>query len=237
MKSIIKALSLMSFQDSYHVSVRDPLFQKELNWIFLKTGIQPSDALFISYAYKGDNYPAYFQQVYEIFAKTGIHLTDINSGDPAGLIAASKLIVVGGGDIATFISRMNSLKSPVFDPYAAIKARIADGVPYIGWNEGSAIASPKYFVPPASAVNTGINASPFQIICNYRNSAQNKTAIFNFLMTNPGIKKVIAEVDQLKPDGTSVRLEDTGGGIIDSPTEPFPIIIRFKIVNGVLVED
>jgi hypothetical protein len=175
--------------------------------------------------------------VSEIFAKAGIRLTDITSGDPAVLIAAAKFIVVGGGDIATFISRMNSLKSPVFDPYAAIKARVANGVPYIGWNEGSAIASPKYFVPPASTLIPGINASPFQIICNYRDSAQNKSAIFNFLNTNPGIKKAIAQVDQLKPDGTSVRLEDTGGGIIASSTEPYPIIIRFKIVDGVLVED
>lgn len=227
----------MSFQDSYNVSAKDPLFQSELNWIFLKTGVKPTDALFISYAYKGTNYPAYFKQVSDIFKKTGITLTDITSGDPSGLIASAKLIVVGGGDIATFLSRMDSLITPVFNPYIAIKTRIDSGIPYIGWNEGSAVVSPKYFVPPASALNQGINGSPFEILCNYTNSAQKKVAIFNFLNANPAVIKVIAEVDQLKPDGTSVRLEETGSGMIDSGNAPFPIIIRFKIVNGVLVEE
>ena len=237
MNTITKAMSLMNFQDSYLVSARGQLFQNELDWVLLKTGTHPSDALFISYAFKGDNYPAYFLSVSDIFAKAGIKLTDITSGDPAGLIAASKLIVTGGGDIATFMTKMNSLITPAFNPFTAIKNKVEGGVPYLGWNEGSVIISPKYFAPPSNALLPGINVSPYQIACHYQNSSQNKTAIFDFLITNPLIKKVIGQVDQLKHDGTSVRLEETGAGMIDSATAPFPIVIRFKIVNGILVEN
>jgi hypothetical protein len=237
MKYIIKALSLMSFQSGYAVSGRDQLFQNELNWLFLKTGSKPIDALFVSYAYKGTDYPSYFQQVSDIFRREGISLADISSGDPATLINSAKMIVVGGGDINTFLSRMNSLITPEFNPYVAIFTTVQNGIPYLGWNEGSVIASPKYFAPPASASAAGINASPFQILCNYSDSPLNRNAIFSYLSTNPSVKKVIAEIDQLKPDGTSVRLEDTGAGMIDSATAPFPIVTRFKIVNGVLVAE
>lgn len=125
----------------------------------------------------------------------------------------------------------------IFNPYEAIKTRVANGIPYIGWNEGSAIVSPKYFTPPLNAISQGINASPFQIVCHYQDVPVNKTAIFNYLKNNPGIKKVIAQVDSLTPDGSSVRLEETGAGMIDGATAPFPVVIRFKIVNGILVED
>lgn len=69
----------MNFTDSYSVAVRNQLFQNELNWLFLKTGIRPSDALFISYAYKGENYASYFQKVYDVFINSGIRLIDIQS--------------------------------------------------------------------------------------------------------------------------------------------------------------
>ena len=236
MNNITKALTLMNFQDSYTVSPRDPLFQIELNWLFLKTGIHPTDALFISYAYKGANYPVYFKAVSDIFTKAGISLKDITSGNPADLIAAAKLIVVGGGDITTFINKMNSLITPAFNPYTAIKNRIDGGVPYIGWNEGSGIVSPKYFTPPSSSLLTGINASPFQIVCNYKDSSTSKTAIFNFLQANNTIIKVICQVDASAPGGSSVRLEDNGAGMIDSATDPYPTVIKFKIVGGVLQE-
>ncbi len=231
-----KLMSLMNFQEGYDVSARAQLFQKELAWVFLKLGKKPEDALFVSYAYKGNDYPAYFNEISDIFSKEGIKLIDIASGDPASLIATANMIVIGGGDISAFFNKMNSLITPVFNPYTAIKNRIVSGIPYMGWNEGSNIISPKYFAPPASSLAYGINGSPFQIVCNYLNNSQNKKSIFDFLKSNPAIKQLIAQTDQLKPDGTSVRLEETGAGMIDTPSDPKPIIIKFKIVGGVLTE-
>lgn len=231
-----KVMTLMNLQDSYDVNPEILVFQKELDWVFLKAGLHPGNALFIPYAYKGTNYLQYFKDISGIFATKGIVLTDITSGNPAVLIAAAKLIVVGGGDITTFMNKMNSLITPTFNPFTAIKDRIDNSVPYIGWNEGAGIISPKYFTPPSNPQFTGIGASlPFQIVCNYQNSPLSKTTIFNFLNTNNTIKKVICQVT--KPDGgSSVRLEDTGAGMINSATDPYPVVINFEIVGGVLKE-
>lgn len=224
----------MNFPDSYKVAAMERLIYTELDWVFLKSGARPPDALFVSYAYKGSDYPAYFREVYNVFDKAGINLIDLAaSHDPAALIASAKAIVVGGGDITTFINKMSSLN---FDAYLAIKNRIESGIPYIGWNEGSGIISPKYFSPPLNAIPAGINASPFQIVCHYLNSALNRKSIFDFLIANPVIKQAICQVDRPDPDGSSIRLEEAGSGMIDSATAPFPTVIRYKIVNGQLQE-
>ncbi len=229
-----KVMTLMNFQNSYSVLAEEPVIQDELKWVFVTSGIHFTDALFIPYAYKDVNYPGYFKDVSDIFTKAGIKLTDINTGNPATMIAAAKLIVVGGGDITTFMNNMNSLKTPTFNPFTAIKDRADNGIPYIGWNEGANIISPKYFTPPSSPLFSGINASPFQIVCNYQDSSQSRTAIFNFLQSNITIKKLICQVT--KPDGTSVRLEDSGAGMINSATQPYPDVINFEIVGGQLQE-
>jgi peptidase E len=229
-----KVMTLMNLQNSYSVLAEEPVIQDELKWVFLTSGIHFTDALFIPYAYKDVNYPGYFKDVSDIFTRAGIKLTDITTGNPATMIATAKLIVVGGGDITTFMNKMNSLITPTFNPFTAIKSRVDAGVPYIGWNEGSSIASPKYFTPPSSLLFNGINASPFQIVCNYQDSSQSKSAIFNFLQGNSTIKKLISQVT--KPDGTSVRLEESGAGMINSATEPYPVVINFEIVGGQLQE-
>jgi peptidase E len=230
----IRVMTLMNFQNSYDVLSEDLVIQKELNWLLATAIIHPTDALFIPYAYNDVNYPVYFKDVSDIFAKSGITLIDITSGNPAGLISTAKLIVMGGGDITTFMNKMNGLITPTFNPFAAIKNRVDAGIPYIGWNEGASIISPKYFTPPSNPLFSGINASPFQIVCNYQDSSQSKTAIFNFLKSNITIKKLISQVT--KGDGSSVRLEDAGAGMINSATEPYPTVINFEIVNGVLRE-
>jgi hypothetical protein len=230
-----KTLTLMSFQDSYNVTQRDPLFQIELNWLFLKTGIHPSDALFISYAFKGSNYPAFFQQVTDVFAKAGITLVDITTGDPASLIGSAKMIVMCGGDTKSLLDKLNSMITATFNPYDAIKNRIYAGIPFIGWNQGSSIVSPKYFAPPSSLLSTAINVSPFQIICGYPNDPQSDAAILNFLNTS-SIKKVIGQPATAVKDESSVRLEETGGGMIDSTTSPYPIVIHYTAVGGKLIK-
>jgi len=238
MKDYSKILSLMRFQDSYLISPRGMLFENELKWVFQKTGSKPEEALFISYAYLGNDYPAYFSQVSDIFKKQGVKLTDITSGNPEELIANARFIVIGGGDIGTFYKKMDSLITPAFNPYLAILDSVQHGVPYMGWNEGSGVISPKYFMPPANALLAGINGSPFEIICNYPDSPQSDAAILNFLLTNTTIPEVAGQ-PQTSGSGNegSVRLEETGGGIILTPTVPFPFVIRYKVVNGVLIKN
>jgi peptidase E len=235
MPSITKILSLLNFQDSYLITQRNELFNSELNWLIGKVG-NPTQALFIPYAYTGSAYPDYFRQITDNFSPKGITITDINSGDPASLIAAARMIVIGGGDITALITKLNSLKTPAFDPYVAIKNRIANRVPYMGWNEGSAIVSPRYFTPPSTPLNSGVDASVFQIICNYTNNITNRNAIKNYLLNNLTVSKVICQVATLKSDKSGVRLEEDGNAMVDSATAPYPTVIRYKIVDGQLVE-
>lgn len=231
-----KALALMNFANSYAVSARSSLFQGEINWVIAKSGFKPGNALFIPYACKGTDEATYVNDVAKEFAKAGIPLTDIKSGDPATLIAAAEAIVIGGGDYATLIAKLDSLKTPKFNPYVAIKNRVDARVPFFGWNEGSTIISPKYVTPAINSVADGINFSPFEIVCNFRDSQAVRGLIFNFLNTNPVVRKLITQpAEEFMPDGTSVRLEEAGGGMLESSTAPFPIVIRFEIVNGVLV--
>jgi hypothetical protein len=237
MEPLKKALSLMNFTDAYQVSYNEKLILSELNWLATKTGVMPTEALFIGYAYAGPDYGAYFQQVSGIFLKAGIKLTDITSGDPAALIGAAKLIVIGAGDINRLIAALNNLVSKTFNPYIALKGKIDSGTGFLGWNEGGAIVSPKYFAPPAVTLPQGIAASPFQIVSNFKNGdTQSRPSILNYLKNNALIKKVIAQTDQSLPDGTSVRLEESGGGMIDSATAPYPIVIRFEMKDGKLTE-
>jgi hypothetical protein len=232
-----KALSLMNFIDSYQFSGVEPLFLNELGWLSQKTGYLAGDALFIPYAYAGPDYAAYYRQASALFAKAGIALTDINSGDPAALIANAKLIVVGGGDIQRFINKMNGLVTSTFNPYQAIRKKIENGTGYLGWNEGSAVVAPKYFAPPSSLLQVGIGGSPFGIISNFKTTDPlSRPAILKFLKDNTSIVKVIAQVDSQLKDGTSIRLEESGAGMIDSGTAPFPAIIRFELKNGSLSE-
>lgn len=232
--SVTTAMSLMNFADSYALKTRTTLFQNEFSWIVSKTGRVTSQALFIPYAYKGSNYPGFFNDASAIFGQAGIKLTDITSGDPATLIANAEAIVACGGDVMTLINKLNSMVTGTFNPFNALKNRINAGVPYIGWNEGSAIISPKFFGPPSNVLSPGINASPFQIINNYKDPAQNRTYIKSYLQANSFISKAICQIDQM--DGTTVRLEESGSGMIDSATAPYPLVIRYKIVDGNLEE-
>jgi hypothetical protein len=229
-----KAMSLMNFADSYLVKTRALLFQNEINWISAKTGSKPSKALFIPYAYKGSNYPGFLYDVSNICAKAGVNLTDITTGDPASLIASAEAFVVCGGDITALINKLTSLITTDFNPFNALKERVNCGVPYIGWNEGSAIISPKFFGPPSTIISPGINTCPFQIITNYKDPAQNRIHIKNYLLANPFISKAISLTDV--NDGSTVRLEESGSGILDSSPSPYPLVIRYKIVNGNLEE-
>jgi hypothetical protein len=231
-----RALSLLRIVKSYQVAPREALFLDEINWLVQKTVTAPHEALFISYAYKGPDYPAFFKEVSDIFDKAGIKLVDITSGPPDALIKTAKFIVIGGGDIATFMYKMNNLITPTFNPYTAIFDKIKAGTPYLGWNEGSGIVSPKFFQPPANAFTPAIHAIPFQVICNYADSPQNDDTILNYLLNNPTVPDVIGQPDNSNKDGSAVRLEETGGGIIRTPSDPFPVVIDYKVVNGNLVK-
>jgi hypothetical protein len=228
--TMTKFISLMNFRNGYDVSVRKDAILAELDWLFLKAG-NPGEALFISYAYKGTTYPAFLNDLQVIFNLRGVKLVDINdinAGTPKDLIIKAKMVVVCGGDLASLITGLNALRIGGFDPYTEIKKRIELGIPYLGWNEGSIIISPVEYTFPGNALQAAVKASPYQFIRNYSNDNDVSTnPIKQFLVANPGVKYVFAQVDTLKKDKSSVRLEESGAGMIDSATEPSPTVTKY----------
>jgi hypothetical protein len=231
-------MTLMNFQDSNAIATRKDFFKTELNWIFSKINPDPTEALFIPYAYNGPDYPAFFRECSDVFgqAGVGIKLTDINSGNPATMIASAKMMVIPGGDIKTFIKLMNQLITATFNPWSAIKIMLLNGIPLVAWNEGAALISPKPFSLPSVDLTTTIGASPYQLVNNYTPSDPNRALIKTFLQNNPGVTEVTCETARPKEDKATVRLEETGGGILRTTIPSYPIVINYKLVGGALTE-
>jgi hypothetical protein len=227
-------LSLLGFLNGDSVSNRKDLFSKELDWLKPATG-NPGEALFIHYAYNGGDFAAYFNDLKTIFRDKGINLIDIDSGKADSLITNAKMYVVAGGDLARLITKLNSLKTNSFDPYKVIKSNVDGGVGYMAWNESTVFISPVAYDFPGNSLQAALKASPYQFVYNYYND-DNTSAnpIRQFLIANkPSVLSVVAQVNTIKEDKTSVRLEETGSGIIYRASDPHPVVTRYFLdANG-----
>jgi peptidase E len=233
-------LSLMDFFDGYNVSLKKDFILAELDWLFTKTA-NPQKALLVSYAYKGADFTSFFTDLKVIFDAKGIQLTDINdkiAGTPKDLVNNAKMFVFCGGELASLISGLNALKASGFDPYPVIKNKIETGVPYLGWNEGSVITSALEYAFPNNPIQSALKCVPYELIRNYTNN-DNTSAnpIKQFLTQNTGIKMAFAMVDRVKEDKSSVRLEESGGGLLYSIINK-PLVTRYFLdKSGNLIHD
>jgi peptidase E len=230
----------MDFFDGYQVSTRKDFILDELDWLFTKTS-NPQEALLVSYAYKGADFTSFLSDLQMIFDAKGIHLTDIkdtHAGTPKELINNAGMFVFCGGDLASLISGLNALKVAGFDPYPVIKNKIENGIPYLGWNEGSVIASALEYNFPNNTILSALKCVPYEFFRNYTNN-DNTSAnpIKQFLTQNTGIKMAFAMVDRLKEDKSSVRLEESGGGLLYSIIGK-PLVTRYYLdTSGNLIHD
>jgi dipeptidase E len=101
-------------------------------------GEEKLKAIFIPYAGVALSYDDYEKKVSTEFNKIGFDLTSIHHfQDPVEAIKNSQVIVVGGGN--TFhLTAMLQAKGLI----EAIRTRVLDGAPYIGWSAGSNITCP-----------------------------------------------------------------------------------------------
>lgn len=93
-------------------------------------------ALFIPYAIVGDARPSRVAMVRERFAEFGVAIDDIDAAqDPAGAVATAEAVLVSGGN--TFC-----LLKALYDRFLldALRARVREGMPYLGWSAGSNVA-------------------------------------------------------------------------------------------------
>jgi dipeptidase E len=150
-------------------------------------------------------------RVREAFEAMGYSLTAVIDGvarNAADAIAHAEAIVVGGGNTFRLLERMYEN-----DLLGEIRARVAAGVPYIGWSAGSVVACPTIrttndmpIVEPPSLKALGL--VPFQINAHYTTASipglQAETRddrLAEFLELNRGIDVMAL------PEGTLLHVE------------------------------
>jgi len=96
------------------------------------------EVCFIPYAAVNFSYDQYEQKVQEALNPLGIKVNSIHhSKEPAQDIVSAKAIMVGGGNTFHLLHELYRLK--LMD---AIRTKVNDGAPYIGWSAGSNVACP-----------------------------------------------------------------------------------------------
>lgn len=101
-------------------------------------GEKPVTALFIPYAAVTFSFDLYESKVEERFAEIGHHVTSIHHfSDPVEAVQNAEAIVVGGGNTWQLVRMMHDNR--LID---AIRKKVANGTPYIGWSAGSNVACP-----------------------------------------------------------------------------------------------
>lgn len=101
-------------------------------------GDKPLTALFIPYAAVTFTFDLYEQKVAERFAELGFLVKSIHHfSDPVKAVNEAEVIVVGGGNTWQLVRMLhdNGLME-------AIRAKVLNGTPYIGWSAGSNVACP-----------------------------------------------------------------------------------------------
>ncbi len=124
--------------------------------------------MFVPYAAVTFSYDDYQKKVATRFSEIGIEVDSVHHYDnQAEAIKNAEAVVVGGGN--TFHLLMSMQK---FGLIAAIRERVAEGAPYVGWSAGSNVCCPTIcttndmpIVEPFSF--KALNIVPFQINPHY----------------------------------------------------------------------
>lgn len=173
-------------------------------------GNTPVKALFIPYAAITFSYDEYEAKVGSRFHEIGHELISIHHfEDPVSAVKDAAAIVVGGGNTWQLLKliRDHSLTE-------AIRKKVLEGTPYIGWSAGSNVACPTIrttndmpIVEPDSF--KALNLIPFQINPHYTDSnpaghagETREERIIEFIEVNPGTYVVGLR------EGTMLLIED-----------------------------
>lgn len=101
-------------------------------------GEKPLKAVFIPYAAVTFSYDEYEQKVNERFTEIGHSVVGIHHFDNAvEAVKNADAIVVGGGNTWQLVRKMRDNKL-----IEAIREKVLNGTPYVGWSAGSNVACP-----------------------------------------------------------------------------------------------
>lgn len=173
-------------------------------------GDKPLTALFIPYAAVTFSFGIYEQKVAERFGELGYQVKSIHHfSDPVKAVNEAELIVVGGGNTWQLVRMLHD--NQLID---AIRTKVLNGTPYVGWSAGSNVACPTLrttndmpIVDP-KGFDT-MDLIPFQINPHYLDTnpeghggETREQRIEEFLEINPDLYVVGLR------EGTMLRVED-----------------------------
>ncbi|OFY67880.1 MAG: dipeptidase E [Bacteroidetes bacterium RBG_13_43_22] len=136
--------------------------------IFDFLGASPVKALFIPYAAVTFSYDVYEQKVSERFREAGHDIESIHRfSDPVAAVKNAAAIAVGGGNTWKLLKTIRD--NNLID---AVRKKVMNGTPYIGWSAGSNVACPTIRTTNDMPVTQpdsfdAFNLVPFQINPHY----------------------------------------------------------------------
>lgn len=183
-------------------------------------GKDVKNVAFIPYAGITISYIEYTNKVQEVFSRMGYEVKSVEDiSGASGVIEQADAIVIGGGN--TFHLAHMIHEKGVGE---AIKKKVANGTPFIGWSAGSNIACPSIkttndmpVIYPSSF--DGLSLIPFQINPHYtdgkipnHNGESREERIREFLEINPEMIVV-----GLK-EGTMLKIEEDSVSLLGNKT-------------------
>ena len=151
--------------------------------------------LFVPYAGVAPGYDAYAQKVGKVFAEMGVGLDSVHTTEyPITAVQQAECIVVGGGNTFHLVHEMQRTGS-----MEAIREKVLQGCPYMGWSAGSNVACPTIkttndmpIIEPESF--NALNLVPFQINPHYLDAnpeghggETREDRIKEFMVVNPDV--------------------------------------------------
>jgi len=149
--------------------------------------------LFIPYAGVTIGWDDYTERVSKIFKDLGYTIYSVHhESDPIKAVEEAEAIVVGGGNTFQLVAMMHRTRI-----MEAIRRRVMDGLPYMGWSAGANVACPSLkttndmpIVQPQSF--ECLNLIPFQINPHYLDAnpeghggETREQRILEFMVANP----------------------------------------------------
>lgn len=185
------------------------------------TGVK--DILFVPYAGVGlsdesleQSYNAYEQKVQKVFDELGLNIRSVHhASDPAAAVKDAQAIAVGGGNTFHLVGMMHK-----YGLMKAIRERVIEGAPYMGWSAGSNVACPSLRTTNDMPIYEPesfdcLNLIPFQINPHYLDAGPEghggetrQQRIEEFLVVNRTIKVVgLREATLIEIDGKHIYLK------------------------------
>jgi len=178
-------------------------------------GDAPVEVLFIPYAAITFSYDDYEAKVNKVFTELGHSVKSIHhEWNPVEAVEKAKAIVVGGGNTWHLVRQLHDLEL-----MQAIRKKVQEGTPFIGWSAGSNIACPTLrttndmpIIDP-SDFHT-LNLVPFQINPHYLDAhpaghggETREDRIKEFIEINPDLYVVgLREASLLKLEDNHLQL-------------------------------